>query len=91
METWGLKYWPVFLIITAAWLLLAFGIPETIALLAHTSTHLDNTLSNYARTELGVSVAVQRTVHTIAWWVSFVMWMVFVVWITAHIWFVQFG
>jgi hypothetical protein len=91
METWGLTYWPIFLIISSAWIACAFGIPETIALLQGTSHHLDNTLSQYARVDLGVAVAVKTTVHTIAWWCSFVAWMVFVVFITAHIWFAQFG
>lgn len=72
-------------------MLLAFGIPESIALLQYTGTHLDNTLSFYARTELHVSVATVATVHTLAWWLSFLMWMMFVVFITAHIWFDQFG
>jgi hypothetical protein len=91
METWGLTYWPYFLIVSAVWLALGFGIPEAIALASHASSHLDNTLSQYARTDLGVSVAVQTTVHTVAWWCSFVVWMVFVVFITGHIWFAQFG
>jgi hypothetical protein len=91
VQTWGRVYWPIFLIISSAWLLSGFGVAETIALLSPVSGHLDNTLSTYARTELGVSVAVQNGVHTIAWWCSFVAWTLFVTFITAHIWFLQFG
>jgi hypothetical protein len=91
METWGNTWWPVFLIISAIWVTTGFGIAETIAILQGVGSHLDNTLSHYARTDLGLSVAVQNTKHTVAWWCSFVVWMIFVVWITAHIWFFQFG
>lgn len=89
--TWGKLYWPVFLIISSVWIMLAFGIPETIALATHPSTHQDNTLSFYSRTELHISVATAATAHTAAWWLSFVVWMMFVIFITAHIWFDQFG
>jgi hypothetical protein len=90
MMTWGRVYWPIFLIISSAWIALGFGIPETIALVANT-LHLDNTLSKYARSELGISVATAATVHSIAWWCSFSAWMIFVLFITGHIWFDQFG
>lgn len=90
MMTWGRHYWPVFLSISSLWVLLGFGIPEAIALLADT-LHIDNTLSFYARTELHISVATAATAHTAAWWLSFVVWMMFVVFITGHIWFDQFG
>lgn len=89
--TWGEKYWPVFLIISSVWLLLGFGIPESLALATNTSTHLDNTLSHYARFELHVSVAAANNIHTVAWWLSFIVWIMFVVFITGHIWFDQFG
>ncbi|HEY2455581.1 MAG TPA: hypothetical protein VGI71_23800 [Scandinavium sp.] len=88
--TWGSKWWPIFLIISSVWLITGFGIPETIALFQH-PLHVDNTLSYYSRSELGVAVAIQSTVHTLAWWLSFIMWMLFVIFITAHIWFDQFG
>lgn len=91
MMTWGSWWWPVFLVVASAWVVLGFGVPETIALLSPVSGHLDNTLSVYARSELGLSVAIQGTRHTLAWWCSFVAWMTFVIFITAHIWFVQFG
>lgn len=89
--TWGKNYWPIFLIISAVWLLTGFGVPETLALIAQPSNHIDNTLSFYSRTELHVSVATANTIHTAAWWLSFVIWMMFVIFITAHIWFDQFG
>jgi len=91
MMTWGEKYWPVFLVISALWLMLGFGIPEGIALGSSPSKHLDNTLSYYARTELHANIAVYGSIHTVAWWATFVVWMVFVIFITAHIWFLQFG
>lgn len=91
MATWGNAYWPVFLILSGLWILIGFGIPETIALMGHVSDHLDNTLSFYARRELHVSVATASTIHTIGWWISFLAWMMSVVFLTAHIWFAQFG
>lgn len=89
--TWGKVYWPVFLIVSSFILLLGFGVPESLALVTHPSSHVDNTLSYYARYELHVSVATANTIHTWAWWLSFLLWMMFVVFITAHIWFDQFG
>jgi hypothetical protein len=89
MITWGRDWWPLFLIISSVWVLLGFGIPELIALFSAPANHLDNTLSDYARTELNVSA--QLTKHTIAWWLSFLVWMLFTVTITLHIWFDQFG
>lgn len=89
--TWGKLWWPVFLIISSLWLLTGFGIPEAIALVTQPGSHLDNTLSYYSRTELGISVATAATAHTWAWWLSFVVWMMFIIFITGHIWFDQFG
>lgn len=89
--TWGKIYWPVFLIISGFWVLTAFGVPETLALIQQPSQHVDNTLSYYSRVELHVSVATATNIHTVAWWLSFVVWMMFVIFITAHIWFDQFG
>lgn len=91
MESWGQTYWPIFLTVSGLYILGAFGIPEGIALATHPSTHLDNTLSYYARTELHISTATAGSLHTIGWWVSFAVWMMFVIFITAHIWFDQFG
>jgi hypothetical protein len=92
LATWGVHYWPLFLIISSGWLALGFGIPEGIALGENPSiSHVDNTLSYYARTELHANVAIYGSIHTIAWWATFIIWMTFVIWITAHIWFVQFG
>lgn len=90
--TWGMRYWPIFLIISAAWLALGFGIPEGIALA--TGGHVlgnetNNTLSWYSRHELNVTAG--ATIHGAAWWFTFVVWMGFVIFITAHIWFDQFG
>jgi hypothetical protein len=89
LETWGRHYWPIFLIISSVWILTGFGIPETIALVTKVSTHADNTLSYYARSDLNVSL--QTTKHTVAWYLSFITWVFFSIWITAHIWFDQFG
>jgi hypothetical protein len=84
--TWGRTWWPLFLIISAIWLLLAFGIPELIAIFTKgPGAHLDNTLSNYSRSELHVTATLTR--HTIAWYLSFLTWSVFAGIITLHIWF----
>lgn len=91
MMSWGQHYWPVFLSVSGLWVLSGFGIPESLALVSGTSSHFDNTLSFYARTELHVSIATANTMHTPVWWISFLAWMMFVVFITAHIWFAQFG
>ena len=88
--SWGQHYWPWFLIISAMWILSGFGIPEGIALAEH-GDGLDNTLSWYARTQLHASVAINMSVHTLAWWATFILWMTFVIYITPHIWFLQFG
>lgn len=88
---WGKIWWPIFLIISSVWLLTGFGIPEAWALLTSTNSHVDNTLSGYARSELHVSVATLGSVHTAAWYLSFIVWIMFVVFITAHIWMDQFG
>lgn len=89
--TWGHWYWPVFLIVASVVIIVGFVPAEIIALLSEVRNHTDNTLSYYARTELGVSVAVQNTVHTVAWWASFVLYLLFNAFIIPHIWFVQFG
>lgn len=89
MITWGRWWWPVFLIASGAWIILAFGIPEIIALLTARATHTDNTLSNYSWSELHVST--ELTVHTVAWYVSFAVWCVLVFVLTLHIWFHQFS
>lgn len=89
MITWGLKYWPIFLIASSAWIVLALGIPELIALLTQVSTHTDNTLSNYSWQELHVTT--QLTRHTVAWYVSFITWLTVVILLTLHIWFHQFS
>lgn len=90
MITWGKVYWPIFLIISSIWLLLGFGIPEAIALLSNT-LHEDNTLSRYARSELGINVATAATVHSLAWWLSFIVVMVLFIFLIGHIFFDQFG
>lgn len=87
MLTWGRVWWPLFLLISSAWVFLGFGVPETLALLTSRATHTDNTLSNYSWTELHVSSTL--TVHTIAWWASLTVWATFAIVITLHIWFRQ--
>ncbi len=84
--TWGRTWWPVFLIISSAWILAGFGIAETIALLARRT--YDNTLSNYARVQLHVPLNASLS-HTVAWWLSLLTWMMFVVVMTVHIWWNQ--
>ena len=78
MMTWGLVYWPVFLIVGSAF----FIVPELIALF----TNAANALSNYCWHKLGVNVAFGSGAHTVAWWLSLVAWGMFVVIITLHIW-----
>jgi hypothetical protein len=92
MMTWGREYWAIFLSVMGLEVLLAFGIPETIALFTErASNHIDNTLSYYARVELHASVATQMNIHSLGWWLSLIVWMMFVSFITPHIWFLQFG
>lgn len=87
--TWGNWYWPLALITMA---IVAAGLffPAEITAIV---TNKNNTLSDFARYELGVRTALGQTVtlHTWAWWVSFLVWDGFVIWITGHIWFVQWG
>ena len=85
MITWGKWYWPAFLITSALWIIIAFGIPETIALLTRPMTHLDNTLTRYARDELNVSTTM--TIHTVAWYLTLIVWIGVVIFLTGHIWF----
>lgn len=88
MITWGRTWWPLFLIISAVWVTLGFGVPEIIALLTERSRHTDNTLSNYSWHELNVST--QLTVHTLAWWFTFIPVCVIGAVLVLHIWF-RFG
>jgi hypothetical protein len=74
--TWGIHYWPWYLI-TAA---LAFIIPEGIALF----TNHQNTLSDYAWQELDIRGNFH---HTLAWGLSQAAWVMFAVVITFHIWY----
>jgi hypothetical protein len=75
--TWGLWYWPAFLIVTS----LAFLPAEVTALF----TNSVNTLSDYSWFELSVDPHLTR--HTIAWAFSLIVWLLFVTVITGHIWF----
>lgn len=78
MITWGLVYWPKYLIVGS----LFFILPELFALI----TNVNNTLSDYCWKELNVSLAYGTGQHTIAWWLSLVAWLLFFVAITIHIW-----
>lgn len=89
--TWGLHYWPTFLTISGLWVLIGFGIPESIALATSPATHMDNTLTFYARTELHAGVSIANTIHTMGWWVSLSAWLMFVVFVTLHVWYGQLG
>jgi hypothetical protein len=77
--TWGREYWTWALIAVS----LAFIIPECVAL----ATNVSNTLSDYARFELGVPAGGQPAHHTAAWALSLIGWWLFVGVITWHIWF----
>lgn len=85
MITWGNTWWPIFLITSSVWLLLGFGIPELIALFTNVNTHIDNTLTHYSQTELGLDAQVTR--HTIAWTLSLLAWVLVTTILTWHIWF----
>jgi hypothetical protein len=75
--TWGLRYWPAFLVAVS----IAFLLPETFAFF----TNHNNTLSDYAWHELGFSG--KTGLRGFADWFSFIAWSVGVVVLTAHIWF----
>jgi hypothetical protein len=79
--TWGLLYWPYWMILTG----LTFLVPEISAL----CTNYRNTLSDYSRYELSVGTSFGHGVHTVAWYVSLIGWLLFVVVITLHIWWVK--
>lgn len=74
--TWGLWYWPAFLISVS----LAFLAPESVAFF----TNHANTLSDYSWLQLSVNSTGR---HIFAWYASLIAWSVFTVVITAHIWF----
>lgn len=87
--TWGSHYWPVFLIVSAVWLLIGFGVPELIALFTDVKNHVDNTLSHYSQHELGLTA--QFTRHTVAWYLSLAAWFLVTTVLTWHIWFMLGG
>jgi len=74
--TWGLTYWPIYLIIAS----LGFLVPEIYALF----TGHQNTLSDYAWQELDIRTNFH---HTLAWGLSQAAWVLFAVVITFHIWY----
>lgn len=77
IPTWGRTYWPIAMIIVS----LLFLPAEIIALV----TNAANTLSDYSWYELHLRPGL--SVHTVAWYLSFIGWLLFVVVITWHIWF----
>jgi hypothetical protein len=81
--TWGKWYWEDFLIATGAYLGVFFGIPEIIALF----TNVRNTLSDFARYELGADTSQVFTTHNAAWFISLIVFVSVVTELTAHIWF----
>lgn len=87
--TWGNWYWPTALIIVSSVAGLLFFPAETYAFFTNTG----NTLSDFSRYELGLQTAFggSTRLHTVSWWVSFLVWDAFVIWITGHIWFLQWG
>lgn len=79
LMTWGMWYWPRYLIAVAVFLL---G-PELYAL----ATNHANTLSDYAWSQLHVGLAFgPASVHSIAWWASLIIWILTVIALSAHIW-----
>ena len=84
IPTWGNVYWPIFLIAVSV----LFLVPEILAL----ATNAANTLSDYARHELGVPVnSTKPVLHTAAWLLSLGAWLVGVFWLTKHIWFGEYN
>jgi len=75
--TWGLEYWPVFLVVVSS---LFLG-PEAFAFF----TNHENTLSDFAWYELGVSGTYGS--HSWAWWFSLIAVVVFLAVLIGHIWF----
>ena len=84
--TWGLWYWPKFLIISAIIIAAGFGPAELFAVFQRGS-HVDNTLSYYARTQLNVTA--QMTQHTVAWYLTLFVYLVIGLALLFHIWFDQ--
>lgn len=81
--TWGLWYWPAFLITSS----LAFLIAEIIAL----ATNVANTLSDYAWLEMGLlPLTGKNPVHTAGWFLSLGVTITVMAWLIEHIWFVRF-
>lgn len=78
--TWGRIYWSVALVVVSV----MFLVPEVYALF----TNMANTLSEYARSEIGLTYRPNFAVHHgWAWIFSLCAWWVFVGIITWHIWF----
>lgn len=79
--TWGLWYWPAFMLITLA----MFAPAETIALM----TNPQNTLSDFAWKEFGFPSAGYPHSHlyTAAWYFSFASYIAVAVFLGYHIWF----
>jgi hypothetical protein len=85
--TWGLWYWPLALITVAVVAGLMFFPAEIYAVVSNHS----NTLSDYSRYQLGLTTALgkETRLHTVTWWITFLVWSGFIVWITGHIWYVK--
>lgn len=79
MITWGKEYWSYFLIIVST----GFLVPEVFALI----TNVRNTLSDYARFELGADPNQVFTHHNAAWALSLVVYIVVSAELVRHIWF----
>lgn len=77
--TWGLHYWPWYLILAS----LAFLVPETIAFF----TGHQNTLSDYAWQELDIRTSFH---HTLAWGLSQGAFLLGAFVLYFHIWWRQF-
>lgn len=80
--TWGLWYWPSFLVVVSVLFLPA----EIFALV----TNAANTLSDYSWREMGLPLSGHAPVHSAGWFLSLGSWLVIASWLTAHIWFVRF-
>lgn len=77
--TWGLWYWPSFILAVVA----LFSVPEIVALITNTY----NTLSWFAWRAFGFPRPGVGTIYTAAWYFSFALYLVIVTFLAIHIWF----
>ena len=80
--TWGLLYWPIYLISVT----IGFAVPEVIGLFTNTR----NPLSWYAWDEMHVRPMMPFTAHNAGWFLSQGMYLTIASWLLWHIWYMKF-